>query len=512
MKKTEKRVVFKKYEQHQMMLFPPSLEELIALDHPVRTVNQIVERINIDSLTREYEGGGTSSYHPKMLLKVLVYSYVNNVYSSRKIESNLKENIHYMWLSGMNTPDHNTINRFRSERLEKSLREIFTQVVLLLPETGLLSLRDIYVDGTKIEANANRYTFVWSKSVKYNKDQIRKQLEEIWKYCQALTKEESADTTETSFAEISPEKINETIAIINEKLKSQELPKKLKEKLKYAKKHWPENMERYESQEEKLQGRNSYSKTDEEATFMRMKEDHLMNGQLKAAYNLQLSTNNQFIIAYSLHQKSTDTQTLPVHLERYMGMYRITPQRVIADAGYGSEENYEYLRSKGITGYVKYNYYEQDKNPKKRKAFCADELYYNEAENCYYCPMGQKMRYTGEKEKRSSNGYLQKYSRYEAENCKGCPLRPGCHKAEGNRAIEVNFKLKGYKAETMALLNSEEGIYFRKKRGVDVEPVFANIKQNMGFRRFTLRGLKKAEIETGLIALAHNIKKAKIIC
>ena len=142
------------------MLLPPSLEELIVADHPVRIVNQVLDKIDIEPLLQQYSGGGSSSFHPRMLLKVLVFAYINNNYSSRKIESALKENIHYMWLSGMSTPDHNTINRFRSERLKEVLRQVFTQVVLLLSEEGLLNIKELYTDGTKIEANASRYTFV----------------------------------------------------------------------------------------------------------------------------------------------------------------------------------------------------------------------------------------------------------------------------------------------------------------------------------------------------------------
>ena len=158
-------VAFKAYHQHQGMLLPPSLDELIGPDHPVRIVNQVLDKIDIDPLLKKYRGGGASSFHPRMLLKVLVYAYINNTYSSRKIEAALQENIHYMWLSGMSTPDHNTINRFRSDRLKEVLRQVFTQVVILLAEQGLLNIKELYTDGTKIEANANRYTFVWGNAI-----------------------------------------------------------------------------------------------------------------------------------------------------------------------------------------------------------------------------------------------------------------------------------------------------------------------------------------------------------
>jgi transposase len=133
-------------------------------------------------LEKSYKGGGTSSYHPRMLLKVIVYAYLRNLYSSRKIEQALQENIHFMWLSGQSKPDHNTINDFRGQRLQGHLKKIFHQVVLLLVEQGVISLKDIFVDGTKIEANANRYTFVWGKSIKTSKERIKKQLKKLWSY------------------------------------------------------------------------------------------------------------------------------------------------------------------------------------------------------------------------------------------------------------------------------------------------------------------------------------------
>ncbi len=133
--------VFKQYNQNQLMLLPPSLEELVPKNHPVRVVNKVVDKLNIDHILSQYKGGGTSSFDPRMLLKVLVYSYMINTYASRKIERLLQENIHFMWLSGMQTPDHNTINRFRSDKLKDILKQIFAEVVLMMHQTGYLDIR-----------------------------------------------------------------------------------------------------------------------------------------------------------------------------------------------------------------------------------------------------------------------------------------------------------------------------------------------------------------------------------
>jgi len=298
-----------------MMLLPPSLDELIIENHPVRIINQVIDQINIEPLIKNYKGGGTSSFHPRMMLKVLVYAYINNVYSSRKIESAVKENIHFMWLAGMNRPDHNTINRFRSERLKDVLKQLFAQVVLMLNQEGFLDIKDIYTDGTKIEANANKYTFVWGKAIQTSKERISKQLQDIWDYTQEVAKEELLDKEPISFEQIDSQKVAQTIDQINEILKDKPVDKKVKQKLNYAKRNWPAKLDQYEQAEQVLNNeRNSYSKTDKDATFMRMKEDHMRNGQLKPGYNVQVSSSNQYIVNYTLHPNPTDTKTLQSHI------------------------------------------------------------------------------------------------------------------------------------------------------------------------------------------------------
>lgn len=503
------KVVFKNYTPNQVMLFPPSLEELIAENHPVRVINDVVDRLDIEPLLKKYKGGGTSSYHPRLMLKVIIYSYLSNVYSSRKMEAAVKENIHFMWLSGMEKPDHNTINRFRSDRLKGVVKEVFTQVVLMLVESGHVDLQRVFTDGTKIEANANKYTFVWGKAIKRNKLRIKEQLEDLWKYAEGVAAQELKDTTPVDFETLSSEKVAETIDKINRALKGKKVDKKKKQKLSYAKKNWPKNLKKYRQQEKTLGDRNSFSKTDPDATFMRMKDDHMKNGQLKAAYNLQISTQNQFILNYSLHPNPTDTKTLIPHLEQFKKQYKNLPKEITADAGYGSEQNYEFLEKEGIDAYVKYNYFhlEQKKSKKTKNEFHQNNLHYNPEKDCYYCPMGQQMYHTGTKKVKSEAGYEKTVDVYQAENCRGCPLRSRCHKSKYNRRIEVNHRLNKLKAKAKKRLLSKKGLENRSQRPVDVEAVFGNLKQNKGFKRFMLRGLEKVEIETALLAIAMNLKK-----
>ena len=504
-----RKIVFKTYNQEQLSLLPPSYDDLVPANHPVRVVNYIIDQLDITALEKSYQGGGTSSYHPRMLLKVVIYAYLRNIYSSRKIEQALRENVHFMWLSGQCKPDHGTINIFRGQRLNNQLQKIFSQVVVLLAEEGVLSLKELYIDGTKIEANANKYTFVWGKSIKTSKERIQKQLKQLWAYVEKVYKEEEQMPNEPDFENINPEKVAQAINDINDALKDKDIDKKVKQKLNYAKKNWPDNLEKYEQQEAILGERNSYSKTDPDATFMRMKDDHMQNGQLKPGYNLQASTNNQYITQITLAQTTADTTTLINHIENHIENYGKVPQTVTADAGYGSEENYTYLEGKGIDAFVKYNYFHKEQRTKAKEPdpFTTDNLFYDPDQDVYYCPMGQAMNLIGISKRTTKNGFTQEVKRYQAKNCQGCPLRGLCHKAKGNRTIERNFNLMRLKKKAKENLTSEIGIAHRKRRCWEVEAVFGNIKQNMNFKRFMLRGLGKVSVEANLIALAHNLKK-----
>lgn len=488
------------------MLLPPDLGELIEAHHPVRVINTVLDSLDIDSIIKKYKAGGTSSYHPRMLLKVLVYAYICNEYSSRRIEQLCRRDVQFMWLAAMSTPDHNTINRFRSEKLKDVLKDVFTQIVTLLVNSGHISLKDINVDGTKIEANANRYTFVWGNAIKTNKEKMAVQLEQLWNYAESVATEELKDKRPTDFAPTDPEAVTKTIADINDALKAKPIDKRVKQKLKYAEKNWPANTAKYHEQEKILGGRNSYSKTDKDATFMRMKEDHMLNGQLKPGYNVQISTEDQFVLNYTLHSNPTDTLTLPGHIEDFEKQLNTLPQTLTADAGYGSEQNYQVLEQKDVEAFVKYNYFDKEQQGKVSE-FAGERLYYNADEDYIVCPIGQHMQNIGTHKRVTQSGFEQIVTKYQAQNCEGCPMRGVCHKSKQDRIVELNHNLIRLKKLAAEKLRSEEGVRKRKKRCADVEPVFANWKQNKGFRRTNLRGKNKVLVEIGLIALAHNLQK-----
>jgi transposase len=223
-----KKIPFKPYHDKQSMLFPPNLDDMVPEGHPVRIVDSIIDKVDIQSILDTYRGGGSSGYHPRMLLKVLIYAYLRNIYSSRQIEEALKENIHFMWISGMSKPDHNTINRFRGKRLDGNLKEIFGSVVEMLAEQGYLSIKEVYIDGTKVEANANRYTFVWGKAIATQKQKIKEQLEQIWEHVQSVYENEKDLPPIPDFEEISAEKVEEAIAQINQALKDKQASAEVK--------------------------------------------------------------------------------------------------------------------------------------------------------------------------------------------------------------------------------------------------------------------------------------------
>lgn len=501
------QAVFKALSAASPHLFPEDIFAKIPANHPARLVNKVVDALDLSNIIALYKGGGCSAYHPRMMLKVLFYGYFSNVYSCRKIAKALGENIHFMYLSGNSTPDFRTINDFRGKILKDKIQDIFAEVVKLLMEMGYVSLDVQYIDGTKIEARSNRYTFVWRKTVEKNKEKLEQKIQDVLadieKHIQADTQ---AENEEKLPEKIDTEALREKLAVLNKKLKA---PNKQVEKelAKLQEEHLPKLAE-YEQHLEKLGERNSYSKTDIDATFMRLKDDHMNNGQLKPAYNLQLSTENQFITHLSIHQKPNDTTTLPVHLDSFEKSYEKQSKAVTTDAGYGSEQNYNMLEKKGIEGYVKYNHFHGEQKKKfKNNPFLVQNMFYNAENDFFVCPMGQKMQKVGTGKRLSENAYEAQVTYYQAQRCEGCPLRGLCHQAAGNRKIEVNHQLNQYKEKASALLTSEKGREHQKKRSIEVEAVFGQLKSNNNFKRFTLAGMEKVTLEATLMALGHNLRK-----
>ena len=500
------KLAIKSDNRKQNLLLPPSLDELVPENHMVRVVDAVIDRLDISDILSTYRGGGNSAFNPKMMLKVLVFAYLSNVYSSRRIEELLKRDIYFMWLAGMKRPDFRTINYYRGKRLKEGFDAVFTQVVRLLHEEGFVSLKVQYIDGTKIESVANKYTFVWRGSVEKYDARLKAKTEALLRQIEQNHAIENQENPAPE--ELTAEEVAERVERIREKVDADNLSKEERKALKQIETDSVPRMNRYREQLETMGSRNSYSKTDPDATFMRMKEDAMLNGQLKPGYNVQISTENQFITNFGIYQRPTDTLTMISYLESFKARYGMQSEEIVADSGYGSEENYEYMFSNGMTPYVKYNmFHVEQRRGYRNNPFRVSNLFYNPDDDFYVCPMGQKLKFIRQEKRYTASGYQQTVSVYRASRCEGCPLRGQCHKSKRDRQIEVNHTLDNYKARARELLTSEQGIKHRSNRPIEPEAVFGQIKECGRFRRLRLKGLTGAKIDFGLKALAHNLRK-----
>lgn len=351
---------FREAHQDQLLLLPPYVGSLVPEKDLARVIRRFVEalprRLMEDVLE---QGKGRPSYHPRLMLQVLLYAYSQGVYSSRKIAKAVRQNVCLMWLAGMQRPEFNTVNRFRSVYLAACLEEVFGQLASFLLEQGYVRGEDYFVDGTLLEADAGKYTAVWRKNTERYAAAVRRRAREILDEVERVNREEDEeydgerDLEETGQgSELTAEEIEAAARRIGreveEKLRGRKKTEKDRQRERQEKKlrKEAEQLRRYEGQQEQLGGRNSYSKTDPDATFMRLK-----NGELRAGYNVQIGTENGFILGYSLSQTPNDGAVLKGHLEQRGGRgLKVAPKRVIADGGYGTEENYAGLEYSGDRG------------------------------------------------------------------------------------------------------------------------------------------------------------------
>ena len=285
--------------------------------------------------------------------------------------------------------------------------------------------------------------------------------------------------------------------------------KKLRKAVSRVKEESVPKMKEYEEKLEIAGERGSYSKTDPDATFMRMKEDAMNNGQTKPGYNVQIATENQFITNYDLYWRPTDQGTLIPFLNSFKDRYGRQSSTVCADSGYGSEMNYEYMLANQIDPYVKYNmFHAEDKRKRKNNPFLVENMFYNKELDFYVCPRGQHLDFVKTIKEKSDLGYESTKSVYRAKDCSHCPLRGMCYKGKADRrTIEVNHRNNELRAMAKELLTSEEGLKHRSKRPIEPEAVFGQIKYDNSFKRFHYRGRRLVKAEFATIAVAHNIRK-----
>ena len=372
-----------------------------------------------------------------------------------------------------------------------------------------------YIDGTKIESKANKYTFVWRKSVEKNRDKLMAKIRVLLEQVENVIAQENVAECKEK-VEFTPSMLTDIISELKESLDNvpvaadKEKKKDYKERqrqLKLLEEH-RDKLHEYDSHLAIMGERNSYSKTDPDATFMRMKEDAMNNGQTKPGYNLQIATENQFITNFSLFSNPTDTLTFIPFEKMFFHRYGRFAKITVADSGYGSEENYRFMDGNGTEAFVKYNFFHKEQKARyKPNPFHPECMHYNREEDYYVCPMGQHMRRIGLKKGMTDSGYVTESIRYQAVRCQGCPLRGQCFKAKGNRIMEVNHRLNGYKRQAREKLTSEEGIMHRGRRCIEPEAVFGQMKCNMQYRRFRHFGMDKVTMDFAFLAIAFNIKK-----
>lgn len=504
---------FRDYNPKQMTLFPQRLDKDIAENDPVRAVDAVIDSLRLDNFKKLYRERGRSPYHPKMMLKAIIYGYMNNLYSCRKIETALKRDIHFIWLAGYEQPDFNTINRFRN-RVKDEINQVFTQLVIVLAERGFITLDVEYIDGTKIESKANKYTFVWRKSTEKNRAKLLEKISALLAQIDEATAQENAAPDNGQC--FTPAELKDIANELNRSLEEAPEPvtkeqkeerKALKKRIKQLNEH-ADKLDEYDGKLHVLGDRNSYSKTDRDATFMRMKEDAMNNGQTKPGYNLQIGTENQFILDFGLFQSPGDTLTMIPFFNSFIERYGKLPRTGVADAGYGSEENYRFMEEAGIEAYVKYNWFHREQRKHyEPNPFSPQALYYNAEGDYYICPMGQRMERIGTATDMTDSGYVTESARYRAQRCEGCPLRGGCFRAKGDRIIEVNHRLREYRRKARERLTSEEGLKHRGRRCIEPEAVFGQMKYNMAYKRFRHTGLDKVNMDFAFFAIAFNLKK-----
>lgn len=513
MGKITSKAVFKQYQPAQSLLLPPNLEELIAQNHLVRVVNTVIDRMDITAIINQYRGGGTNAYHPRMLLKVLLYGYCMKIYTGRRLAKALREDVNFTWLAAYNRPDFRTINLFRSGLLKDTIEDIFKSMLVFLMEQGYIKFENYFCDGSTFGANANRHKMVWKKNAVRYKEATEQKCKELFRQIEEFNVAEESSYGNRDLEEVdspAPANLEEQIAGQVKKLDNiinSDQTKSVKRKAKTIKKKLQEHkvaIDKYDRQQQVSGQRSGYSKTDEDATAMKMKNDEIL-----PAYNVLIGTEDQFIVNYSVHQKTNDAACFKEHIEQLEVHTQHLPQNMIADSIFVTEENSELLELKGIDNYMKFPLYHKEQTRRYRNnPFSKDNFLYDQQTDTYTCPNNKKLLFSHIRKDKSKNGFISQSRLYECEDCTGCPFADKCKKSiDNNRTILINEKLERYKQMMRTNLRTDKGDKLKRKRGQEVESCFGDLKMNQGFRRFGLRGKEKVKTEAAILMICHNIRK-----
>lgn len=492
--------VERKYQQLKLQF---DTDIIIPDDDPVRVASAQLDELDYSNLYRAYSHiGRKPATEPRILFQVLVYGYMNGLYSSRKIEGACRKNIDFMWLlDGEPVPDHNTIARCRSGKLSEAIEDLFYQYVQKLAELHEINNEEVFIDGTKIESVSNRYKFVWRKTVERALEKVKSEAKKLLTE-NGVEGNATQSKLKTLVASLKPETV---VSGTGHRKTAQQRQWEKASKLE----------EQWKNNEKKLrimgEHRNSYAKTDHGATFMRMKEDHMRNGQLKPGYNIQIAVNSQYITGLDVFTNRTDSGTLIPFIKKLEEKQGQKYENIVADAGYESLENYSFLDKNGQTSYVKPINYEQKKTKKYREQIGRQEnMLYDKVADCYICAEGRRLMFQRDSKEYSASGFEKTVSHYRCEDCAGCAQRLQCCKAkdiETPKELRVCREFDAYRVKSMQNITSAQGILLRTNRSIQVEGAFGVLKSNRKFHRFLLRGKIKVGIELFLLSLAYNIRK-----
>lgn len=499
-------------EVYQLVL-PLSLEGLIPDDDSVRLLSHELEELDYTLLYKAYSSKGRNpAVEPKTMFKILTYAYSQNIYSSRKIETACRRDINFMWLlAGQKAPDHSTIARFRSGFLEKACENLFYQMVLRLAEMGELSKETVFIDGTKIEACANKYTFVWKKSVgKWEEKMFLKIQEAVGlvnhEYLQSFHVDPENRTQDLK-------EICRFLEDICAQRKVQFVCGRGKRKSKEQRylelfRSFLERQTTYDWHAASFQGRNNYCKTDPDATFMHMKDDHMRNAQLKPGYNVQIGVDSEYIVGTEIFQDRNDVWTLVPFIEQMEKNLGFRYPSVTADSGYESEEGYTHLEAKEIEAFIKPQTYEKWKKKSFKKDISRREnMTYDREADSYICHNGKELKSQYVRHSKSKSGYVSEVTVYECESCEGCAYKEKCTKSKGNKKLYVSKKFIEQRQRSYENILSEKGILYRMNRSIQVEGAFGVLKNDYEFQRFLMRGKTKVKLEILLLCMGYNINK-----
>lgn len=487
---------FKEYNQNQPMLLPPDIRDLIPAEHVCYTINNLVDQLDMSAIKESYSKLGASAYDPKMLTKLLFFAYMRGVRSSRRIEQLTMENLIYRYLSANQRVDHSTICLFRKKHLVE-LEQLFSQIVIIADKLKMVDITEIAIDGSIFTANASHKNTLDKESIK----KIRKRIKKVLRQAERADKKENGkyEPGEGVYPKAAKgpedkEARNREIAKLKNKLKElEEAEEIITEK--------QEKVKTENSDIGKQSRHNSHNTSDKDANLMKLK-----NGRTyKPAYNGQLATSNQLILAYDISDKGTDTEMLEPMIEKTEQITKTKIKTVKADAGYWSRDNIDRLNSRKIDAYIP----DPDKAKEEKQTrdntipkFSRLNFQYDAKTDEFICPANKRLALRDESKQGKNIGL----KRYVGQNCASCKWKDECTKSR-KRTINYRPELEEQKIRMRKKLNSKKGKLKYQERMYDVEPVFGNIIYNQKAGNFLCRGKPMVKIEFGLSCIAHNLIK-----